>query len=229
MHLDPRGRPFQRAVRRRDRARSRAELRVQAEEQVLVEGRRHAERIVVGEQQIGIRLDEIGAEQEAVAGPERRADRGEAQPRRGSKLPMFEPRKSTSAVPDPRQAAPAVRPRKSRGARSRRTCGSSSVRAPAPSEIERGVREVDEVSVTRRGRRLEQQREASLSPLPEPSSSSWPNRAPRLHLDAACCRQQAEVGPRDAIPGQPTDGVEERRAERIVEEARGSCLGVCWR
>ena len=54
-----------------------AQLRIHAQQQVLVEGRGQAERIVVGEQQIAFRLDEIGAEQQGVAGPKRRADQAE--------------------------------------------------------------------------------------------------------------------------------------------------------
>ena len=47
---------------------------VETRQQVLVERRRHAERIVVGELQHGIRLDEIEPEQQRVAGTQRRAD-----------------------------------------------------------------------------------------------------------------------------------------------------------
>ena len=51
-----------------------AELVVDPHEKVLVERGGHAERIVVGEQQVALRLDEVGAEQEKVARGERRAD-----------------------------------------------------------------------------------------------------------------------------------------------------------
>ena len=51
-----------------------AEFVVDPLEEVLVEGGGHAERIVVGEQQVALRFDEVGAEQEKVALGERRAN-----------------------------------------------------------------------------------------------------------------------------------------------------------
>ena len=51
-----------------------AQLAIDADEQVAVERRRHAERIVVGQQQVALGLDEVRAEQQEVAGTERGAD-----------------------------------------------------------------------------------------------------------------------------------------------------------
>ena len=52
-----------------------AHLAVEPHQQVLVERRGHAERIVIGQQQVTLRLDEIGADNEGIARPQRRADR----------------------------------------------------------------------------------------------------------------------------------------------------------
>src|SRR5205823_7415812 len=51
-----------------------AELAVDSHEQVAVEGGGDAERIVVGEQQIALRLDEVSADEQRIAAHERRAD-----------------------------------------------------------------------------------------------------------------------------------------------------------
>ena len=64
------------------RSKSARSSRVDPHEQVLVEGRRHAERIVVGEQQVPLRLDEIGAEQQRVARAQRAADLARGTPAR---------------------------------------------------------------------------------------------------------------------------------------------------
>ena len=75
-----------------------AELAVDAQQHVQVERGADAERIVVGEQQIALGLDEIRAD----AGTRRRAQASarmrssSAADAGGSKLPMFEPRNSTS-------------------------------------------------------------------------------------------------------------------------------------
>ena len=52
----------------------RTEFAVDPQQQVLVEGGREAERVVVGEEQIPLRLDEVGAEQEGIPGAQRVAD-----------------------------------------------------------------------------------------------------------------------------------------------------------
>src|SRR5450830_1161629 len=51
-----------------------AELAVDPDEQIAVERRRDAERVVVREQERPLRFHEIGAGEQAVAGRERRAD-----------------------------------------------------------------------------------------------------------------------------------------------------------
>src|SRR5215471_20957006 len=50
------------------------ELAIDPDQQIAVEGSGDAERIVVGEQEIGLRLHEIGPEQKRVTRRERRAD-----------------------------------------------------------------------------------------------------------------------------------------------------------
>ena len=88
-----------------------AELAVDPHEQVLVERRGHAERIVVGEQQLALRLDEIRAEQQQIAGRERARGCARRNSRAAgvSKLPMFDPSSSTSIGPSPSRAAAARR------------------------------------------------------------------------------------------------------------------------
>ena len=89
-----------------------AELPVDAHEQVAVERRGHAERIVVGEQQVALRLDEIGAEQQRSRPARARARiaRRNSCAAGVSKLPMFEPSSSTS-IGCPRRARRAARRR----------------------------------------------------------------------------------------------------------------------
>ena len=50
-----------------------AELRIHAQQQVLVEGRGQPEGIVIGEQQLAFWLDQVGAEQQVIARPNCRA------------------------------------------------------------------------------------------------------------------------------------------------------------
>ena len=98
MHLDARfGRVPDGAVAEGVDVEVAAELAVDPDEQVAVERRRDAERIVVREQQLALRLDEIGADEEASPGSSaaRMPRRNASAPGR-SKLPMLEPRKSTS-------------------------------------------------------------------------------------------------------------------------------------
>src|SRR3970040_2093425 len=68
----------------------RGELAVDPDEQIAVERRGHAQRIVVGQQQLAFGLDEVGAAA-------------------GSKWPMFDPRNRTSVRPDPEMARVASR------------------------------------------------------------------------------------------------------------------------
>ena len=88
-----------------------AKFAVDPDEQVLVECGGHAERIIVGELQLALGLDEIRAEQQQIAGPQRRRGyaAGTTAPPARSKLPMFDPRRSTSIgrCPRGRRAAPA--------------------------------------------------------------------------------------------------------------------------
>ena len=106
------------------------------------------ERIVVGQQQLRLRLDEVGAEQQSVVRAERPrgSRRGTRAQAGGSKLPMLEPRKRTSIAPRPRcdgrvRASP---PRRSSGGRrSRRARSGSAVRSDCSSAVWRDVDQVD--------------------------------------------------------------------------------------
>ena len=61
----------------------------------------------------------------------------------------------------------------------------------------------------------------SFSPLPQPSSTIVPVEPRRARDDLARVRaEQPRLGPRDAIPRQPADRLEQARAERVVEILR---------
>ena len=163
-----------------------AELAVDADEQVAVERRRHAERIVVGEQQIALRLHEIGAESSASPRRERRADARAGTRRRPA---------DRSCRCSIRETAPASG---RRARRSRVDCGRPASyvawcvtmrtrrapRACAPMRSARG-RDVDQMHVEslRRDAAPDSSSVSSFSPLPGPSSTSvvsGPTRAQDL-------------------------------------------------
>ena len=87
-----------------------AELAVDADEEVAVERRRDPERVVVGEQQIGLGLDEVGAEQQQVAGIESGANAIE-KPRRRRRIEVADVR-----TEEQDQRGAAFGPRRHRGA-----------------------------------------------------------------------------------------------------------------
>jgi hypothetical protein len=60
-----------------------AQLAVDADQQVQVERGRHAQRIVVGDQQVALGLDEIGAQQKRVPRLQRRRDAAQQRLGRG--------------------------------------------------------------------------------------------------------------------------------------------------
>jgi hypothetical protein len=68
-----------------------AEQAVQVAQQVQVEGRRHAQRVVVGGFQHGDRLDQVDPDQQRAAGRRRTRLAQQAQRLGGAKLPMLEP------------------------------------------------------------------------------------------------------------------------------------------
>ena len=227
VHLDARLRGVpDRAMRELADVEVGAELAVDPHQQVAVERRRHAERIVVGQQQVALRLHEVGADQQRVAGRQRRADvRRKASAPGGSKLPMFEPRNSVSV---PAGAAPlARRPRRgplrmSPGASRRRRVTPSSAasvaagagRAP-PARRRRDARSAG-------GRDRGRPRSAS------PASRRCPGRARRASRPARRARRsrgraaasRSRLRARDAVPRQLADRLEQRRAERVVEVPR---------
>ena len=149
VHLHARlGRVPHRAVRERVEIEVAAELPVDAHEQIAVERRRDAERIVVGQQEVGFGLDEIGAEEQRVARRQRRADA--AQERLGagrSKLPMFEPRNSTSVRPS--TPALGARPRSGRFVGRLVTAHDVDVlerrQSAQPAPVERRRRDIDQM------------------------------------------------------------------------------------
>ena len=202
-----------------------AKLAVDAHEQVPVERRGHAERIVVGQQQIAFGLDEVGADQQGVARhaarggwsretPRRRADRSCRCSIRGRAR-----RTARRAGASRRRAAgrPRSAPRASRR-RDRALRRPTGRRWQAP----RRTRPPDRcVAAAGRGRvaaQPEQQIElvavaaAELDQSIRASGGGEDLRAVRVN--------QPPLGPRDRIPRQLADGVEQRRAERVVERAR---------
>ena len=122
VHLDarlaPRSRP--RGGANAPRSKSPPSSRLMRTQQVAVERGRHAERIVVGQQQLALRLHQIGAEQQRVArrAAPRGSSRRNASAPGGSKLPMFEPRNS-----DQRAAGAAAARRRPRRGPLRRSPG----------------------------------------------------------------------------------------------------------
>ena len=141
-----------------------AELAVDPDQQVAVERGGHAERIVVGEQQVALRLHEIGAEQQRVARRERRADaRAGTRRRRADRSCRCSIRGTASAASRPstrvRASPRRARPRRSPGgsidARPRRARRASGRRARArPPRRRPGARQ-------RRRRRPARRRAAS--------------------------------------------------------------------
>ena len=199
------------------------ELRVHPREQVLVEGRRDAERIVVGEQQLALRLDEIRAEQQRVARPQAPPDAGEKLVGGGAievadvrAEEEHEHRAVRRALLAPRGAGP---PRTSRGGRPpRRARGAPRVR----SESSRASGEMSIRWTRTRFRRLRRLSAsiASFSPLPQPSSTKRDRVLERADHVGGKPREQAALGARDPVPRQPADRLEESRAQSVVEVLR---------
>ena len=216
------------ARRRRGRSRARSS-RVHPHEQVLVEGGRDAERIVVGEQQLALRLDEVGAEEQRVARPQRAPDLGEELVG-GGRIEVADVRAEEEdehrprgrPLARPRAAAP---PRRSRGGRRpRRARSAPRVRSDSSSAVGRDVDQVDDdaagagCAAPRRASRASRRcRSRARRASPDPSSGAT--------ISAANRAKQPPLGPRDPVPGQPADRLEESGAERVVEVLRLELLG----
>ena len=205
-----------------------AELAVDAHQEVLVERGRHAERIVVGEQQLAFRLDEVGAEQQEIADVEGRADAIE-KACRGRLIEVSDVRAEQQ---DEHRAAVT--------ARGDRRPQPFLVRRPMPHDrdvtqpvqpllalLERLRRNVDQVHV-RAGappfERLGEQHDlfaAAAAQLDDRALGVAERRDDRPGVP----REQLRFGPGDAVPRQPADGVEQARPERVVEILRLELLG----
>ena len=85
---------------------------------------------------------------------------------------------------------------------------------------EGGLGEIDEVRVHGGDAGMPQQRRELLA-IATPELDHAATAPHRLPDGARVLPEQPKLGARDAVPGQMTDGVEQRGAERIVEEARG--------
>ncbi len=150
-----------------------AKLAVEAHQQVAIEGSGHAERIVIGQEQLALGLHQVGADQQGIARARARrmVARNSAAPG-GSKLPMFDPRKSTQR----RRRARACRRRAATHPRSATGAVTTTRSRSSPTEREAEARAEADTSMGRCARagattpRTEQQ--FSLSPLPQPSSTS---------------------------------------------------------
>ena len=203
-----------------------AQLAVDPDEQVLVERRGDAERIVVGQQQVLFRLDEIGAEQQQrrPAPAARRIALEKRSAAGGSKLPMFDPRKTTSVPGATADERPQRREPGLVGATGEPTTRHWSKPAEPRLGRARGpARDVDQMHARGRLCGSAAISSASFSPLPQPSSTSADRVPAREHGPRHVARvraQQPGLGARDAVPRQPADRVEQARPERIVEISR---------
>ena len=202
------------------------ELAVHANEQVAVESGGHAERIVIGEQEVALRFHQVGANQQRVARPQRAADRPQKlggarrievadvrseEQRPASAAPVmarqgFEPRfvRRLMASRPSRRDALSVRVARSSAAddTSTRWTVSDAVDRAAPTSIDTFLR---------------------FQARARPSSTAA-QRAARISEACAASRRRSAL--RDRIPRQLTDRLEERRAERIVEVPRRQLLRI---
>ncbi len=210
-----------------------AELAVDAHEQVLVERGRHAERVVVGEQQLALGLDEVGAEEQRVARPAatpRIPAQERVAPRRRSKLPMLEPRKSDEQRPARRplrgRVAKALRRRWRDARRPRRARAAPSVRSEQLERVGARCRSGARARACAGRRRLSAS-SASFSPLPQPSSTKVIGSSSGPTISGAKRASSRALGARDAVPGQPRRWP--RRAPsrgRRRGTSTGSCFGL---
>ena len=81
-------------------------------------------------------------------------------------------------------------------------------------------RRVDQVRVHVRARRHASAASRASRRCRSPSSTIARRRRNAWPIAAACRSKQLQLGSRDAVPRQMADRVEQRRAERVVEESR---------
>ena len=197
-----------------------AELAVDAREHVEVERGRHADRIVVGEQQPIDRLLEIGREQQPVARAPGAAapGAGTRRPRRGRNCRSCPPRNSTNsdwlglaARSDRARGRSRYSPRSR--ARGPRGCG----RALAPPWRARCAR-CRSGSTRRAGATTAPPGSSACScALPLPSSAISTSGVERRNDLGGVPLQQPLAGAREPVLGQQADRLEERRADLVVE------------
>ena len=183
-----------------------SELAIDAHEQVAVECRGDAERVVVREQQFRAPASPDPRQSAARRrGGRPRESRGAVRrlPAR-SKLPMFEPRKSTSVAAGGRSCRPhgcqaGFVGRLVRDDRHVRSSARASAIACSSASAETSTRCTVSVRATRARATISV---ASFSPLPGPSSTTADDavRRPRRSPGVRC--EQALLGARDAIPRQ---------------------------
>ena len=174
--------------------------------------------IVVGEQQVALGLDEVDAEQQVVVRLKGRAD----QPEKGGRAGRVEVAEVRSEECDERRVRALVRQHEEPvfvGGLVRRDADLRVVnrgeRLHRP--FQRGLGKIDQVRVDVRDPGMGQQRRELLAvaatQLDDPATSAeCPPYRRRVLL------KQPQLGARDAVPRQMTNRVEERRAQRVVEE-----------
>ena len=196
MHLDPRCRRVpDGAVRELVHVEVAVQLAIDPHEQVAIERRGHAERIVVGQQQLGLGLlrDRCrGAARRPRRAPRGRLRRNASTPG-GSKLPMFDPRKTTSVCPllaartrDRRQA----HPRRSPDARRR---GAMSAAASALVALSSAAADTSTRCTVTSWSGQPARSVTSFSPLPGPSSTTVETRSKPAERSPARARAAAAV------------------------------------
>ena len=179
--------------------------RLIANEQVAVERRRHAERIVVGEQQVALRLHQIGADQQRVARPQRARGSSAATRRRPA---------DRSCRCSIRGTATSVRPRRRWRDRARRARLRTS-----PDGDDRSASSASSVRVASRARparRRPDGRSATPSTAPAPHERRQLLAAAGPELDDRRQRRDALRESRERVRGQ-------QAPLRAVMRYHGSC------
>ena len=194
------------------------QLGVQAQEEILVERRGQAQGIVIGEQQVALGLDEVDAEQQVVVRLKGRANQPEKS-RRAWRVEVAEVR---SEEGDERRVRALGRQHEQAvfvGGLVRRD---ADLRVVDRGErlhrsFQRRLGKIDQVRVDVPDPGVGQQRGELLAvaaaQLDDPAASAEcpPNRR-RVLL------KQPQLGARDAVPRQVTNRVEQRGAQRVVQE-----------
>ena len=213
-HLDPLGVGVEaRDVLERVRVEVGVELAVEHAQHVAVELGGHAGGVVVGGDEAVDVLDQVGAEEEGVAGRERRRPRSARNVARGAgaRLPMVLPRNATSRVPPVGRSVEVVlevaddRVDVARRAYSRATAAAAS-RQGLLADVERHE------AVERARRRASASSSIRVfSDVPEPSSTSV-SASVSSAMSAAWRDEDRALGAGRVVLGEPGDLVEELAA-----------------